>query len=475
MSNHDDDRRVEDFFAAHRSRVVEHQADDETWEGISLRAREARTRSRGMWFLGGAVAASAAAVATVVALGGAGPDARPALPAGPDQSAEQPADPSRTEPPTGEDTSPPGETTDPDEVTTGDGSGEQRAFTLPVPAGDLEVTLVGEPTGEESDLRIAQFDYACEAAELEWHCPGLAVSEDSGQSWQRRVDMSAAGFYSSVAARDSIWMWGPGAGAGERPGVPTPEDTLVRSEDGGRTWTEMPTRGTPIGVETFRATLVVVTSGCADGGADTCAEVVVTDVTADDATTGRRLVTLEGLPQPEVGVPGVTPAAALTATYDAVYVRYGSATYRIADGEQVATVVELPADGCEVTTAPESPDGLVSWCVDTDRLHTSSDGGATWREVPGVEGEEVLAVASNDGTHLVLATDAGVHVGSDGDWERTLDGNGEVVVLRALGREDVRYGGPYRFLRDGPEELSARWTSDDDGRTWTEQPRVVLP
>ena len=57
MSNHDDrDRQVEDFFDTHRSRVVEHQADDGTWEAISLRAREARTRSRGIWFLGGAAA-----------------------------------------------------------------------------------------------------------------------------------------------------------------------------------------------------------------------------------------------------------------------------------------------------------------------------------------------------------------------------------------------------------------------------------
>ena len=58
---HDDrDRLVDEFFAAHRDRVVDHPADDESWEVIRERAGRGQ-RSRGMWFLAGAVAASAEA------------------------------------------------------------------------------------------------------------------------------------------------------------------------------------------------------------------------------------------------------------------------------------------------------------------------------------------------------------------------------------------------------------------------------
>ncbi|SOC51382.1 hypothetical protein [Ornithinimicrobium cerasi] len=501
MSNHDDrDRQVEDFFETHRSRVVEHQADDETWEAISLRAREARTRSRGMWFLGGAAAASAAAVATAFALWGSGPGAQPAAPAGPGQTdvqpsdqgrgGEQPAEPPGTDPPTAQEPTapeptPPGETADPGDGTTDGESGDPEPFTLTAPDPDVDVWYVMEPTGDESDLRVAQFEYA--PRPTDGLAVGLAVSEDAGKSWDLRVDLGF-GDNASVAARDSIWTWGS---MGEGP------LGMFRSDDRGRTAVWVPTRGLPIGVETFRSTLVVVTAGCEGDEDDSCAEVVITDVTTNDATSGRRMATLEGLspggpdltnglPLPEGWTPnsGLAPSKALTsstpraglgATYDAVYVSYGNATYRIADGEEVATVVEPPGAGCWIDTAPDSPDGLVSYCWDTDRIFTSADGGSSWEEVATVEGEEVLGLASNDGTHLVLATDRGVHVGVGGQWDRTLDATGEYLVdVRALGGQTFRYGGPYAYGGEFPA-FSARWTSDDGGRTWTEQPRIVLP
>lgn len=477
----DRDDLVRDFFASHRDQVSDQPADDQTWETITTRAREARNRSRGMWFLGGAVAASAAAVAVLTFQGLGGPGAQQLAPAGTTQTSTTdagPEDGAVTAGPTGD--APEGaEDASGTEGPASDVTGTEETpvapptFLLPVP--DLTGTVVqavGEPTGDlDSTLRTAVYETGCAAAENEWSCPGLAVSEDGGRTWTPRVDMVRAGYYGAVAAGDRMWMWAAG---GDRPGVPEVQTGLVRSDDGGRTWSEVATRGDgTLWVQAFRNTLVVVTQGCEADPSPTCVEMVVTDVADDDATEGRRLITIDDLAPSWWSVPGPLPEGGLKATYDAIYlvVPGGDTAYRVADGEQVATRVERP--GCVIAAAPESQDSLVSWCHASDVVAVSADGGTTWQDVQGVGGAAVVGLASNDGTHLVMATDDGLHIGADGDWSRVLEWPGGRTRLDALGAQTMHFGSWYRTLGSG-QEAAQRWSSTDDGRTWTVEPPILI-
>lgn len=474
-----DDRVVDDFFAAHRRAVRDLGADEETWQVVVERAGRGSRRSRGTWFVAGAVAASALAVAVLVGQGLGGPDALPAGPSEPGPvAATSTPEPETTDEP--EESGVPGDdepgATDEPEVTDAPGDVESPpAVALPVPAPGTVTVAVHEPTGEDGDLRTAVVQTECDAANYEWMCPALAVSEDAGETWTGRVDMFAAGYYEAVSSRERTWMWGPGPdGALGRPGVPEPSGELVRSDDGGRTWTLVPTRGDhPLAVEAFRSTLVVVTDGCEGGEPGTCAEVVITDVAADDATTGRRVVRLEDLPEQAQGAPGLLWAE-LSATYDAVYVTYMGTTWRIADGAEVATVVERPEEQCTLTTAPESPDGLLHWCADGEAVQVSSDGGSTWIDVPLPDGL-VHGVASNDGARLAVATDGALWTGGeDQDWEEVLPWPGGATLLKALGGTSMSFGGPYRAYPEGAEKESQRWVTEDDWESWTELPPIEV-
>ncbi len=485
LTGDEQDRVVDDFFAAHRRSVVDHGADEDTWQVIRERAGRGSRRSRGMWFLAGAVAASAVGVAVLAGQGLGGPVAGPAATGGDDRvgvtSTAVPTPPSEgttatagTEradaAPTTADAAPSGGDAEPTDGTADDAAGP---LVLPVLDPGTQVLVVGEPTGEESDLRAAQLTYDCAAATMEWDCPGLVVSEDAGETWSARVDMYEAGYYWSVASRDRIWMWGPDAGAAQdRPGVPDPSGDLVRSDDAGRTWTPVPTRGAPVAVEAFRSSLVVVTEGCEGGAPGDCAEVVVTDVEADDATTGRRLVTLPDLPRPLYAAPGLL-AAELGATYDAVYVTYAGTTYRIADGEETATVVRRPVEQCELQTAPESQDTLVHWCHGAEVVQLSHDGGATWQDVAG-PGGALRAAASNDGRRVAVATDDTLWVGGTGRWEAVLPWTPGRTLLEAHGGSSMSFGGAYRYDPQAADRSSQRWVTPDDWQTWTELPRIEV-
>ncbi|HBO54627.1 MAG TPA: hypothetical protein DD664_05955 [Janibacter terrae] len=488
-----DERRVEDFFAAHRRAVVEQQADEQTWEAIRVSAGRPRRDGRGLWFLGGVVAAAAAATTAFLLAGqGLGGDVAEAPPASTptDQVvATSAAVPSATEEPTA------AETTDDDATTTDeepgavdDGNGPQDPFspgTFSLPAPDLSVPLlsVDEPSGSEGPLRTAVATVSCALTGAmgpgETFCPELAVSEDEGRTWDRRVDMMAAGYHKAVSARDSTWMW------------PDPYDwrdsvepvsRLVRSDDGGRSWTAIPTRGEKVlAVETFRSTLVVVTQGCEGRTGESCVELVVTEVTTDDVSTGRRIARVD-LPETFVHVPGsVGSSHRLMATYDAVYLDVGAlGAYRLADGEDVVTRVD--PSGCRVTAAPESQDSLVALCLaDTGlpSVRRSADGGTTWAEVEAPPGLRETPVVSNNGTRLLAATMEGVWVTEDDGrtWEQTLDwasrgGPGIPEWITAVGGQELLAGDMNRQHEHTP---LGRWVSSDDGRTWTEQPKVLIP
>lgn len=497
--NGSDDDRVQDFFAAHRSRIVDHTPDEGTWETITTRARAARGRSRGLWFLGGAVAASAAAVGVMVLQGVGDPGAQPLPPAGPAPTAD--GAPGVDGPGTTDPAVPPVDAEADDEAGgTADGSGatddgsagpepaDPGRFALPAPDLSVPLLLAEEPTGSEGALRTAVTAVACPmttgTGQGETFCPELAVSEDEGRTWERRVDLTAAGFHNAVSARGSTWLWPDAHDWRDAPVQPV--SRLVRSDDGGRTWTAIPTRGeTVLAVETFRSTLVVVTGGCDGGTADSCAEIVVTDVTTDDAGAGRRTARVD-LPESYVDVPGLVESDhRLMATYDAIYLEVaGRGTYRLADGEEVVTRVD-PA-GCRVSAAPDSQDGLVAVCmadVGPVSVHRSADGGATWTEVAPPEGlSGTSSVVSNDGTRLVAATAEGIWVtADDGDrWEQTLDWAGlggpeaaDTPWIKAVAGQEMLAGDVLRQHEEGTTK--GRWVSTDDGRTWTEQPRVLVP
>ncbi|GAA5162262.1 hypothetical protein [Ornithinimicrobium tianjinense] len=478
---------VEEFFAAHRRAVVEHDADEQTWEAIRVRAgRTGRGGRGGLWFLGGVVAATAAATTAFLLAGqGLGGDVAEAPPAS--TPTDQVVATSTAAPSTTDDTT--AGTTDGASDTTGTGAAEEpvaepsTGTVLPMLDPDATIAVAGHPSGDESPLRVSVGQYDCEAGEREWACPALLVSEDSGQTWTRTVDMFTSGFYGAVSARGHIWMWGPDLTDTDRDDIPVTPSRLVRSDDGGQTWVEVATRGTTLGVETFRSTLVVVTEGCAGGGPEECAEVVVTDLTADDATSGRRTATLEGadpLLCTTFPAPGDLPRAEIYATYDAVYVEAVGGVYRLADGASVASVVERPRDCADVLPAPESKDGLVAWEPGTAAVWTSADGGASWQEVTDLPGG-VSAAASNDGTRMVIDTDQGVFVGTGGAWVRvTSVDEAEVSEIWPLGGESVRVSGRYRYVapdlvqHDG-RDLAASWLTEDGGQTWTEEPQLAIP
>lgn len=498
--NERDERRVDDFFAAHRARVPLQDADEQTWEVITSRASARAGRSRGVWFLAGAVAASAVAVA-VLASQGLG-DRTPLSPAGSGTddvviSSEAPAAPTgegtedATTAPTGEVTDDGATEEDPgatqDDATgsateTGGGSatddpGDESTADAPVafelPAADpaAKVSFVEELTGDESKLRTALYGTDCAAGEVEWFCPGLAVSEDSGRTWEPRVDMYAAGYYGAVSAREHIWMWAQG---GDRPDIPEPKKGLVRSDDGGRTWVDVPTKGDGvIWVEAFRSTLVVVTKGCEGGAGGECMEIVITDITADDASSGRREITIDNLPADAWGGPGPLPDhGALQATYDAIYLVMpgGDTAYRIADDEQVATKVERP--NCSIMAAPDSQDSLVSWCHGEETVSVSSDGGKTWKDQDG-PGGVVEALVSNDGRRLVAASEDGLFTGHEGEWDKKLDPVTDTrLFIRAYANDEVRFGSYLRYHAD--EGHLPRFISNDDGESWAEQPDLKL-
>ncbi|MGC5584958.1 WD40/YVTN/BNR-like repeat-containing protein [Ornithinimicrobium sp. W1679] len=498
-----DDRQVEDFFAAHRRRVLDHPADEESWEQITVRAARSRPGSRGAWFLAGAVAASAVAMAVLVGQGTGGGDVQPALPAGPGDdgavvSTGPPGDVARGtdtadatdggegeggadggagqdgevgDGPTADD---PGDGTD---AGAGEDGGTGEAGPVTLPPADLSggIWRVEEPSSDEGGVTSAVYQ-TCAADAEGSSCPGLAVSEEEGRSWTARADLAAAGFEDAVSGAGSVWVWSPAG-----PGTDAAGETsaaLLRSDDAGLTWTPVPTRGEGVmRVEVFRSTLVVVTQGCEED-TESCLEVVVTDVEDDDATEGRRHIVLDDLPATWWGAPGPLPQLSLQATYDAVYLvlTHEGVAYRIEDGEEVATRVERP--GCGLATAPESQDGLVSWCLGSGTVGRSPDGGDTWEEIPAPSDGEVLAVASNDGRRLVVATGTSVwtSAGEDG-WDRTLGLPTRVdTLLRADGGTSLRVGTVPVFVQtpDG-EDGAGRWTSEDDGLTWTEQPPFPLP
>ncbi|HSP61066.1 MAG TPA: hypothetical protein VLO09_08400 [Ornithinimicrobium sp.] len=499
--NERDDRLVDDFFDAHRRRVVDHPADEETWEEITVRARRGRDGSRGAWFLAGAVAASAVALAVLVGQGLGGGDAQPALPAGPGQDGgavvssgptqDVPADDADGDAttadgagrdgvvgdgPTADDTATEGsgeDGTDDGPQDVPDGS-EQGPVTLPPADLSDGIWMVEEPSSDEGGVMSAVY-MTCAADETGSLCPGLAVSEDGGGSWTARADLRAAGYEDAVSGRGSIWVWSGGGPGGQVPEVATP---LLRSDDAGRTWTPVPTRGEGVmRVEVFRSTLVVVTRGCEED-TENCLEVVVTDVEDDDVTEGRRRIVLDDLPATWWGAPGPLPQLSLQATYDAIYLLLTEegVGYRIADGEEVATRFDRP--GCGLATAPESQDGLVAWCPGAGTVERSPDGGGSWEEVPAPAGGGVLGVGSNDGRHLVVATGTGIWVtGEDDGWDRTLDlTSPSDTLVRAEGGTAVRVGTGSVYLEtaDG-EDAAARWTSDDDGRTWTQEAPFPVP
>ena len=132
--------------------------------------------------------------------------------------------------------------------------------------------------------------------------------------------------------------------------------------------------------------------------------------------------------------------------------------------------VRIERPGCLTNAAPESPDSLVSWCAGSTTVEVSTDGGTTWEERSGFGGTEVVGVASNDGQRLAVATDDGLWTGTDDVWERALDWPGGRTRLDALAGQSMRFGGWFRFVADADPESYKRWTTDDDGRTWTEQP-----
>lgn len=439
---------VRDFFAAHRDQIVEHEADDLTWQQIRRQARAADGSRRRAWLTGAGIAASAAILGLVLMQAFRGGD-EPPSPAPPPTAATDDSSITGTEEPTGdaptpEPTEATGEETgqEPAEETTPEGAEqppedpatEPPSGTAPAedPGSEDEETDAGPPQDEIPMIdagwtnlpmgmgeRLASIrKTACEDG-TDGLCSTLYLSEDGGLTWGEPVDLDALGITEVDRTEDALWGWGPAG--------------LLRSEDLGRTWTEVPHHGPQVlRVKAWPQEMVVVTGDCS-GGSCTDVRITLVDPDTEDATDG---------PTVEVGETVSAPVLPRR-TQEAVYVRFdGDApedaeVWRVpVDGSEGSSL--RPADHCsagpgvrtELVGAARTEDDLYLACQGTGdgedgtvELLRSGDGGQEWEPVATVDAPRLCGLATGDGTDIVLAAVGGIWASHDSgeSFTRTLE------------------------------------------------------
>ena len=505
---------VADFFAAHRAQIREQEADDLTWQRIRRGGAVAGTSRRRAWLAGAGVAASAAVLGIVLtqAFKGGDDDPQPAPP--PTISAS--LDPAVTESPDETSVEPTGEQTGQQSAPapTTDDSSQAPTTDQAAPAptsGPTEEESAAEPTGQDGGpatqepptqptaeepteppllavgggVAPAVGSGDKQASVVTEPCPDrpggecvtLYLSEDGGATWGDPVDLSALGLHGFDRVDDTLLAWGQAG--------------LMRSEDRGRTWTDIPHRGEVVlQVTSWSDRMITVTgSGCsAADGELTCqeAEAAVLDPDTGDLTGGEATA-LGAVTGPVAG-----PVEVSRRTQDAFY--FGVATpdagatyWRIPVGGEpgssfTATDVCGTGEGTTSSLAAlaRTADGLVLGCQAADggpgtadqvELHRSADGGQTWSPLatPQLTAPGLCGIASADGTDVVLAARDGVWVSHDAGetFDRTLT---HPEGSQGCRLSDPRYGAGTTYVaragNPGGQPPSAYYRSHDLGDTW---------
>lgn len=459
-----DDERVRDFFARERAAAPTLSADPRRWQRIlegSARRRRANT-----WYAAWAAAAAVVVVAGGVATLGRGSSGSHE-PAGPVSS------PSATRSSV---TSPsPSRSTGPSPTPTTSSAGSAPA--VPVPSS---FTVSSLTTGAPRRL-FALGTVSCPAG----RCPALTSSSDDGTRWRLVHTFPASTAGTQVApgrpgsaatltqvrfASASVgWVFGGGA---------------MRTTDGGATWQDYPhPGGDVIGLETDGTDVVLTTApGCRAGTCHGTISVVRAPVSASSATDV--LGTISGGAGVEDAVigwqggqafvsPVVVPLPGQAAPAPVVVAADGlhrAAPTSCGTGQPFRLVTAAAGRTMFAVCLSGGAAGHLGYAV-----QASSDGGASWRPVPG----QPLLLA-NAGTTSFAAADArtllAVSGGSpDLHGSMTLSSDGGATwrdprsapALPNHGWAWVGSPGGGMFYALSGDGTGAYWRSTDRGDTWS--------
>jgi hypothetical protein len=245
---------------------------------------------------------------------------------------------------------------------------------------------------------------------------GLYRSSDGGETWQAVLVGSRM---LTVAVAAGATPDGVVVLAG------TESDGILRSEDGGRTWT-----GANAGLLDLTAMCVAV-SPCFDA----------------DRT----------------GFVGTTSGLYRT--------RNAGRAWRSLD-----TGLEDPAVQCLAISPNFAEDRLVLAGTEAPGLLRSSDGGASWRQAPGLDTGGIAAVALDaSGRTVAAATEAGIALSSDGgeSWRMCTPGPRQQALSLLFVGEALLAG----LHRDGvarSDDRGATWRADNEGLAARLDTQLVL-
>lgn len=472
---------VDAYFAAHRDRVRDEQADDLTWQRI-VRASRRETRAR-RWTtgLGLGVAAAAAAVAGYAAWPDLmGDEIRDqTVPATSGGTVVPTTDGGTPVPTTGDDGTP--------VPTTGEGSTTREipppgeTISADDPPGTVPPGMTLSSLDEAADGVLYAYGLAPEGCgdggQGSEGCQLLVWSQDNGATWTTQADLTPLSADQVRFEGDTGWAWSAEPSAG---------GLLARSDDRGQTWTVVAHPGNHVLALELRSGRLTAVTGQCDAATGGCGDVQVVQDAVDATILGA------GTPlQPD---PGTVDQASVSYAGEAPFVQVQAAetgqrtTYRLQDGvEELA-----PAEGCDTVQAfagaadadavtPDEPAVLVCGPAGTGEdvtlsVHASAAGGRVWEPtgqvvIPDLDDRPLLA--TNDGERLVMATGAELRVSDD---------RGQSWRYPSVPPEEPAGDNPYtRLIAAGEGTLylmsgqldgdqGGFWRSTDDGDSWERVP-----
>lgn len=444
MNERDDERRVEEFFAARRTEVIDQPADDLTWQRVVDRHRR-QSRSSRWGMRAGAVAAAAAVAVGAYVVWPQGVPETP-LPSGP--TIENTPTPTADEPGT-------------DDPGTDEPTG-QTPETVPT---DFAVTRLSD-AGDGHLFATGGYGAGCTHDAV---CAALLDSADGGTTWTPVADLVPFGIDRAEFADEQVGYGWSSVGAG-----------LALTTDGGQGWTQAPLPVERIFDVAVREQRVVIAggAGCGDGG---CTEIVVAQTQAGSMPTEEDLVQQEAdgavtdlrleLTGSETFV--VETGATGTAEEGAVAVqrvqsgRFESVAQPLDCGAPMAFAAAAEGDqvflACRATAGGGSSNDVA--------VVSSSTGGRTWGGAGqgyAAPSAPVLLVAP-DPDHLVLVTSEESLASTDGGRTFAEPVTPLPLTSAAVGGLTSAAGGLVYAWSDpdaAPAADPGYWVSSDRGQSW---------
>ena len=461
---------VADFFAAERDDIRPLPADDVRWQRITREARQARRT--GWWRY------AVAAAAVVVVGGSVWGVARH------DGTTEAGSRPAVTQ------------TVYVEATPTAAPSTEQRTSqTAPVAPATTVATAPTTPDGTAvpSDFRVVSVSTVASGRLFALgsvscagtSCAAVATSADRGATWSLRgrvpghavaprVDAAGAtlgtsGTVTDVRFADDATGWVFGS-------------AVLRTTDGGRTWSDYGHAGGPavVDLETDGRTVYLATAAsCASGtcGGDLSLVSAAVGATRADTVVGVRDVG-QGLQRADIWLGGSAPVVGVVGSQPVDLLRVGDGGSGLLGSPDTC-----PTTGSTRLVGPASGSGLVLLCAPegaAGSLHlplvTSPDLGATWSTVPGsgatvVDAGAVTAAAS-DASHLLVASggSSDVHgsLSVSADGGRTWHEPASPPPLPGRGWAWVASPGAGTYYAVPVDATGSFWRSTDRGEHWSE-------